>query len=315
MHKPTSQSLTIPLSTIERITGIRAHTFRTWEQRYPLLKKLRPADGWRYYTLAQARVLLNITLLNKAGHRISGIASLSEAEIEQKTFMLGSDALKQMRALHSLFINMHAIEVEHFEMVLNSAVQYWGLQATITEVLIPFLEKTGLLYQPPQSPAAVLVLGIARQKLVAAIEALPAGAHSTLPVLLFLAEKQHHELPLLHAQYLLKGAGISAVNLGPHLCLDCLQAIAGAKQALAYFTVLSKKQKPKPLQQFGLHLQNVQPTAPLVVLPTAGTLPPFPGVRFINAVQDLPRALPPVPAKAAVPHEVLKKLMSTKADC
>ena len=46
------------ISDLEKITGVKAHTIRIWEQRYKVLTPLRTETNIRYYDDQQLRKLL-----------------------------------------------------------------------------------------------------------------------------------------------------------------------------------------------------------------------------------------------------------------
>ena len=68
------------IKDLETLSGIKAHTLRIWEQRYQLLKPHRTDTNIRYYTNDDLRRILNVSLLNKNGRKISKIASLNDIE-------------------------------------------------------------------------------------------------------------------------------------------------------------------------------------------------------------------------------------------
>lgn len=284
----------VSLSHLEKLTGIRAHTFRTWEQRYSLLKTLRSADGWRAYSLDQTRLLLNITLLNQAGYKISGIAKMCPGEITEKAAALATDALKQQKAMHALFLHMLALEPDCFEMVLDSCVQHWGLPKTLTAVLVPFLEKTGLLYQSGNTTAENLVRNLIRHKLIAGIEQLPAPLEQSKTALLFLPQKHHHELALLYMYYLLKQQGIAALYLGADVPPEQIKAAALSSNFKAFYTCICKTELCKDLCDLSHYLKKQTPHATLLVLNAASRVPATRAVSNIvvfNSIHDTCRMM------------------------
>ena len=72
------------IKDLENLTGIKAHTIRIWEQRYRFLKPQRTQTNIRYYTNEELKTLLNISLLNKYGFKISHIDRMTAEEIREK---------------------------------------------------------------------------------------------------------------------------------------------------------------------------------------------------------------------------------------
>ncbi|MDX5437070.1 MAG: MerR family transcriptional regulator, partial [Pontibacter sp.] len=72
------------IKELEHLSGIKAHTIRVWEQRYCILKPKRTETNIRYYDDADLKSLLNISLLNERGYKISKIAKMEPEQILQK---------------------------------------------------------------------------------------------------------------------------------------------------------------------------------------------------------------------------------------
>ena len=64
------------IKDLENISGIKAHTIRIWEQRYKIFEPHRTDTGIRYYDEDQLRLILNISILNNNGYKISKIAEM-----------------------------------------------------------------------------------------------------------------------------------------------------------------------------------------------------------------------------------------------
>ena len=50
---------------LEKLTGIKAHTIRMWEQRYGIVAPARTPTNIRYYTDDHLRHLFNVAILNR----------------------------------------------------------------------------------------------------------------------------------------------------------------------------------------------------------------------------------------------------------
>src|ERR671914_977878 len=68
---------------IEKMSGIKAHTFRIWEQRYKLIHPKRKESKHRMYDNEDLKHALRIAFLYNQGYKISRIASLGEEEIRK----------------------------------------------------------------------------------------------------------------------------------------------------------------------------------------------------------------------------------------
>ena len=75
---------------LEKLTGVKAHTIRIWEQRYGVISPKRTQSNIRYYQEDDLKQLLNISILNKNGHKISRIAQMDPEEITETAAVLSS---------------------------------------------------------------------------------------------------------------------------------------------------------------------------------------------------------------------------------
>jgi DNA-binding transcriptional MerR regulator len=69
------------IKDLELLSGVKAHTLRIWEQRYGILKPHRTDTNVRYYSSEDLKKILNVSLLNSNGYKISKIAQLENNEI------------------------------------------------------------------------------------------------------------------------------------------------------------------------------------------------------------------------------------------
>ena len=76
------------ISDISKLSGVKAHTIRIWEQRYGIVKPKRSDTKIRYYTDEDVKHLMNVSVLNRNGIKISKIAELCANEIQNKVCSL-----------------------------------------------------------------------------------------------------------------------------------------------------------------------------------------------------------------------------------
>src|ERR1700755_2679247 len=129
------------IKDLENLSGIKAHTIRIWEQRYHFLKPGRTDTNIRYYGNQQLKTVLNISLLNKYGYKISHIDRMSEQELESRISTLTGKEAHQERLIHSLIGYMIDLDVDGFEEVLESFILAKGIDKAIHQVLFPFLQR------------------------------------------------------------------------------------------------------------------------------------------------------------------------------
>ena len=108
------------IKDLEKLSGIKAHTIRIWEQRYSLIKPNRTDSNIRYYSNEELKKLLNIALLNKYGYKISHIDRMGSEEIHKKILTLSNEEAKLERVINDLIQNMIDLNTSKFENVLDS---------------------------------------------------------------------------------------------------------------------------------------------------------------------------------------------------
>lgn len=216
---------------IENLSGIKAHTIRIWEQRYSFLKPKRTGTNIRYYNNEELKTILNIALLNKYGFKISHINKMKPEDVLAKILELNTAEAQQERTITELIQRMIDLDMTGFDEILNRNILHKGIERTIVQLIYPFLEKIGILWQTGNIYPAHehLVSNIIRQKLVAGIENTRAIIPADKSFLLFLPEGEHHELGLLFVSYLLKNRGAETIYLGANVPLKDVLFITGIK--------------------------------------------------------------------------------------
>ena len=220
------------IKDLENLSGIKAHTIRIWEQRYHFLKPKRTDTNIRKYSNEELKTILNIALLNKYGFKISHIDKMNPEEIHDKILSLGDARAVQERLINSLVQEMADLDMEKFEKILNAQIAAKGIERTVMQVIFPFLEKIGILWQTGNiNPAQEhLVSNIIRQKLVLGIEKVVPATRIEKTVLLFLPEDEHHELGLLFLDYLLKSRGAKTIYIGANIPIADVEEVVRLKK-------------------------------------------------------------------------------------
>jgi methanogenic corrinoid protein MtbC1 len=210
------------IKDLENLSGIKAHTIRIWEQRYNFLKPQRTDTNIRYYSNEELKLLLNVALLNKYGFKLCHIDKMQPDEICQKVLLLQEIEAAQERIANDLVRYMIDMETDKFETTITKYIQVHGIEKTVKEIVFPFLERIGILWQTGHIMPAQehFVSGIIRQKLMVAIDNAAPTKRNDKTVVLFLPEGEHHELGLLFLSYLLKRQGVRVIYLGANVPID-----------------------------------------------------------------------------------------------
>ena len=211
------------IKDIETLTGIKAHTIRIWEKRYGMLIPDRTDTKIRTYTDADLSFLLNVSLLNKKGVKISKIATMGTTAIHDMVAEIRLNSAID-NAEEKLILALLELDEQLFRNTLNDLINNKGLEATFAENLIPFLDRIGVMWLVNSITAAQehFISNLIRQKVITEIDKLPIPQKTNESVLLFLPEHDWHEIGLLFYQYLLRSKGHYTYYLGQSLPYDSL---------------------------------------------------------------------------------------------
>jgi MerR family transcriptional regulator, light-induced transcriptional regulator len=205
------------IKDLEKLSGIKAHTIRIWEKRYQLIKPERTCTNIRLYSDYDLKRILNISILNRRGLKISHIANLSEDELRDKIVLLSQNTLLRDDQVESLVVAMIDIDEPRFEKIISASILKIGFEETFHRLVYPLLDKVGILWQSGTiNPAHEHFLSnLIRQKLIVAIDGIiqPSVAAKKVFVL-FLPEGELHEIGLLYYYYLIKKKGHKVLYLG-----------------------------------------------------------------------------------------------------
>jgi DNA-binding transcriptional MerR regulator len=161
------------IKDIEILTGIKAHTIRIWEKRYGMLIPERTDTQIRTYTDADLSFLLNVSLLNKNGVKISKIATMETSAIHALvTDIRLSPAIDN--AEEKLILALLELDEQLFRNTLNDLIHQKGLENTFSEHLIPFLDRIGVMWLVNSISAAQehFISNLIRQKVITEIDKL-----------------------------------------------------------------------------------------------------------------------------------------------
>ena len=220
------------IKDIENLSGIKAHTIRIWEQRYSFLKPSRTDTNIRYYSNDDLKTILNISILNKYGYKISHINKMSADDVQTRVAELNIAGAQQERIVNELIQKMVDLDTHGFEKLLDKQIATNGIEKTILRVVFPFFERIGILWQTGHiNPAQEhLITNIIRQKLITGIDQARPILKLKKSFLLFLPEREHHELGLLLVYYLLKKSGADVFYIGANVPLKDAQFVADIKK-------------------------------------------------------------------------------------
>lgn len=288
------------IKDIERITGIKAHTIRIWEQRYQFIEPHRTDTNIRFYDDEHLKTLLNISALIKNGRRISQISKLSTPEIRNELERLAHQSSTESDyfgvQVDALVVAMLDLDEMHFDRVIaNGAIRY-GFENVMIRLIIPFLQKVGILWSTGEINVAQehFMTNLIRRKLIVAIDAHVEKTTKNARFILFLPDGELHEIGLLFAKYLIRMRGFPILYLGQSVPLPDLIAVGKDYKPnyfLTYFTLGQGVAKTKA------YIQQMQSEFPNTSLCICGPLAPeikkdlYSGTRHLPSIESLTELL------------------------
>jgi len=246
------------IKDVEVLTGIKAHTIRIWEKRYGILVPERTKSKIRSYCDEDLTQLLNISILNQNGLKISKIAELSRDQIKERVKKLSFSESGESAVL-SLLINA-LIEFDDvlFKRVLGSVIHKEGVESCYFNYILPFLDKVGIMWivgtiLPTQEH---FISNLIREMLIVETNKLPVST-SGKTFVLFCREGDWHELSLLLYNFLLKERGDNTLYLGQSLPLDGLKRITEKVKVEAFVSSLIAPLNAQAEEEFNRFTEEI----------------------------------------------------------
>lgn len=256
------------IKDLEKLSGIKAHTIRIWEQRYGIVQPNRTKTNIRYYQDNDLKLLLNIALLRKNGFRISRIAEMTPDEIAEKVGAIAEMNFEHGTQLDALTLSMIEMDEYKFDKIISTNIRQAGFEQTMKEIIYPFLDKLSLLWltgsiHPVQENFMSYLI---RQKIIVAIdnEPFPSG-NETRKFIIYLPEGESQELSLLFMHYLIKSRRHQVVYLGQNTSLTDLQDACSIHQPDFVFTMISETYSKQPVQKYIDKVAAIIPSCKLLL--------------------------------------------------
>lgn len=256
------------IKDLEKLSGIKAHTIRIWEKRYQLIQPSRTVTNIRTYTDEDLKRILNVSLLNRYGFKISNIVAMTSDEVNQKLVEISVKDSSFNHEVESLVMAMIEMNEALFERVLSSSIVKYGFESTIKDILNQFLEKIGVLWQTGTiTPAQEhFVSNLIRQKLILAIDSQHiSNKENAKSFLLFLPQGEYHEIGLLYFHYLIKKSGHHVVYLGQNVPITDLTEITSIKPVDYLLTSVTCALPGNGLQEMINRLAGIFPNQTILI--------------------------------------------------
>lgn len=268
------------IKELEQLSGIKAHTIRIWEKRYEIIKPQRTTTNIRFYSDEDLKKIINVSVLNANGFKISKIAEMSDQEIFEKILEISQTDSDSSVHINQLTVAMVDLDEEKFETSLSGLFLRYNFEETMLEIVYPFLEKIGILWQSDKiTPGQEhFISNLIRQKMIVAIDSLPLPSADRTKAVLFLPEGELHEIGLLFYHYLVRKAGFRTIYLGqtvphadlkqvyafhqPEILITSITTALGSTTIKAYLCQLADDFPCKKIFVSGLQVQNTDLSIP-----------------------------------------------------
>lgn len=251
------------IKDLETFTGIKAHTIRMWEQRYGILVPQRTSTNIRFYTDDDLKKLLNISLLNTLGYKISRIADMTDDEIQEVVKGASQHQSKEQHYLNMLKISMLNYDEELFYSITDNYIEEVGVEAMCVHLLIPFMTQVGLLWLTSAiCPAQEhFVSNLIRQRLFSLIDTFKGHTErGEVPMVLYLPQGEIHDISLLMVHYMAKARGYKSIFLGQSVPFDDLLEVVKKFPRVRFVsystTTPSTKQAAQYLERINREFQH-----------------------------------------------------------
>lgn len=258
------------IKDLEKISGIKAHTIRIWERRYQLIEPQRTSTNIRFYSDDDLKRILNVSILNQNGFKISKIASMSAEQLRERVLDLCLDTRNTDVQIESLLVAMLELDEAKFTNVLTNSIIKQGFESTVESILFPFLDRIGILWQagtinPSQEH---FISNLIRQKLIVAIDNemqnfIPKSGKS---IVFFLPENELHEIGLLFYSLIARKEGYNVIYLGAAVPIEDLKVIIETRNIDALFTSFVAAREKDELDSILHDLTNAVPDCPIFVM-------------------------------------------------
>lgn len=244
----------LPISAVERDTGIGKDTLRVWERRYGFPAPARDAHGERVYPLEQVHTLRIVRRLLDIGHRPGRVLRLSPAQIRALAESSPGAPLSRSRApRHELerlmgLLSGHESTALHAELV--SLLHRLGPRRFVLEVAAPMNTAVGDAWMRGRLEVfeehvySEQIQAVMRQAIA---DLTPASTSARPRVLLSTLPGEPHGLGLLMAEILLRLEGCECVSLGTQTPVVDLVRAAAAHGSDVVALSASSLQGSRPL--------------------------------------------------------------------
>ncbi|HCL86679.1 MAG TPA: cobalamin-binding protein [Comamonadaceae bacterium] len=242
---PLPDLLGLPISTVERETGLGKDTLRVWEKRYGFPAPTRDAAGDRLYSTEQVQQLKLIRRLLDGGLRPGKVVGLSTRELQALLADNGTATASYLSktnsmdrsvdgAVEELLATIGSHDPQALRHALGTAQMRMGLAPFVTELVAPLTIAVGEAWAQGRFEVfeehlyTDVLTGVLRQAIASLT---PQPVLQGPKVLLTTLPQEQHGLGLLMVEALLVLEGCTCVSLGTQTPVTDIVQAAQAHRA------------------------------------------------------------------------------------
>lgn len=229
----------IPITEVERLTGIRPATLRIWEKRYGFPQPLRDRHGDRVYPPVQVERLHAVRRLMDQGLRPGKIfagAMASDTAGINAVVPLPASVPPEYRHVFAL---LRDYRVRELHGLFQHRLLDLGLRRFVIEYLAPLVTEVGLAWDRGELPVRCehLFAQVATSALHTKQTAVRAAGDGGPKAILATLSGEPHALGILMAEAVMTSLGVDCVQLGAEL--SAAEVAAAARETSANIVALS----------------------------------------------------------------------------
>lgn len=281
------------IKDLESLSGVKAHTLRIWEKRYGIINPSRTDTNIRFYQDTDLQNILNISLLNRKGIKISKIAGMSSEAIRQKVAEVTEVGSVFEDQLDSLMLSMFELDETKFNIILDHHIHSKGFEECMNDIVYPLLDKLSVMWVAGSVKAVheTFVSNIIRKKTIVEIDRLSRlNGFTDVRCLIYLPESETHELSLLFLEYILIKNKVKVINLG--MSVPLIDVLEGKNifKAKYIFTIFNDSFGDTPLQPYLNELAKNSSEQQIIIsgFQTANQSLHLPNnIKIINSIEEV----------------------------
>lgn len=236
------------IKDLENLSGVKAHTIRIWEKRYKLLEPERSDSNIRTYDLHNLQKILNVSVLNNHGLKISNIAKFNEDELRSKVKEITVKENENSIAVNDLKLAMLNFDQSLFENTYNKLLARNSFRDVFLKEIMTLLTDIGNLWSTntitPTHERFISTL--IKQKILVNIERVQnVNSKEDKVFVLFLPLNEMHDIGILYIHFELALKGYKSIFLGSSIPVNDLYEIQNIFDDItyvSYFTVEPKQE-------------------------------------------------------------------------